>query len=303
MKYRNTLVISLLLAFGSLNLSAQVGGNQIYQNQSNGYNNSYTNYNRTPVETQSIYTTDSTLVVTSKVLLIKKAERYLITVGVNQNAKTVNEANQKITTRINNTIKKVKLLGISAEDCYVDFISQTKTYDHKIVEREIIEFFDGFNLRKNIAFETSDLSLIDRVIEACAEAEIYDIIKVDYISADLETVNNTLFDEAFKIANKKKSRFQKHSSIQLSGSYKLAIENFKTYYPKNLYKQYSEAFETSTVNTYNSSYITKTVRKEKTFYYEGIETEMGADKIVDDISPIIGIQYVITIVVIYDLKK
>ena len=44
-------------------------------------------------------------------------------------------------------------------------------------------------------------------------------------------------------------------------------------------------------------------RKEKTFYYDGIETELGIDKIIDDISPVIGIQYVLEIQVIYELEK
>jgi len=71
-----------------------------------------------------------------------------------------------------------------------------------------------------------------------------------------------------------------------------------------LYKQYNEAFESSYVNNYyGSSYLKKEVRKERTFYYDGIESEIGVDKIIDDISPMIGIQYVIEVVITYDLKK
>lgn len=294
MKTISMLIFSLVIIS---NLNAQIGGNQIYQNQS-------INYNRTPVETKSIYSTDSTLVVSSKVLLNESAESYVLTIGVKSIAKTVIEANQITDKKIENVINKVKKLGISKNDLYVDFVSETKMYDHNINDREIKEYFDGFSIRKNLIIKTTKLSNIDTIIDYCSEQEIYDIIKVDYKSKDLEEINNKLFDKTLKITEKKVKRFSKNSSIQLTGNYRIASESFKIYYPKNLYKQYNEAFETSLVkNDYSRSYIKKDVRKERTFYYDGIDTKIGIDKIIDEISPIIGIQYIFELVIIYDLKK
>jgi hypothetical protein len=99
-------------------------------------------------------------------------------------------------------------------------------------------------------------------------------------------------------------RFSDNSSIELTDKYRIVSESFKIYYPKNLYKQYTEAFETSLVNNYYSSnYIKKEVRKERTFYYDGINTKIGVDKIIDEISPVVGIQYLFELVITYDLKK
>ena len=296
---KNKLIIFIIITFWFLNsnLYAQIGGNQLYQNKS-------VKYNRNPVITTSLYSTDSTLIITSKVLMNKKANYYLISVGVNQVGKTVIEANQKSTERIESVIKKIKKLGISNKDIYIDFIAETKLYDHKITDREITEYFDGFSIRKNIIIKVNQLNQIDKIINYCSEEKIYDIIKVDYVSHDLETLNALLLSEALKIVQKKKNVFKNNSSIELSDKYKIASEKFKIYYPKNLYKQYNEAFETSLVNSYYSSnYIKKEVRKERTFYYDGIETEIGIDKIIDNISPIIGIQYILEIKVIYELKK
>lgn len=90
----------------------------------------------------------------------------------------------------------------------------------------------------------------------------------------------------------------------MTENHRIVSESFEIYFPKNLYKHYNEAFETSLVNNhYNSSYIKNEVRKERTFYYDGIETEVGVDKIIDEISPIVGIQYVFELVITYDLKK
>lgn len=296
---KNRIVISMFILGLTMlsNLNAQVGGNQIYQNQS-------TDYNRKAVETQSIYSTDSTLAVASKVLLNKKAESYMITIGVNSIAKTVVEANQITNTKIEKIIEKVEKLGVTKNDLYVDFISETKMYEHAINGKEIKEYFDGFSIRKNLIIKTSELSNIDKVIDYCSEQEVYDIVKVDYKSEDLEKINQELFDEALKIAGKKVKRFSKNSSIQLTENYRIVSESFKIYYPKNLYKEYKEAFETSIVNNYySSSLIKKEVRKERTFYYDGIDTEIGVDKIIDEISPIVGIQYILELVIIYDLKN
>lgn len=289
------LLIFKLITFSNLN--AQIGGNQIYQKQS-------ITYNRNAIETKPIYSTDTTLVVTSKVLLNKTAEYYIVTVGVNSIAKTVIEANKITNKKIENVINKLKKLGITKGDLYVDFVSETKMYDHTITDREIKEYFDGFSIRKNLIIKTSELSNIDKIIDYCSEEEIYDIVKVDYRSEDLEKINKELFDEALKISGTKVKRFSEKSSIPLSENYRIVSESFKIYYPKNLYKQYNEAYETSLVNNYySSSYIKKEVRKERTFYYDGIDAEIGVDKIIDKISPIVGIQYVFELVVTYDLEK
>lgn len=289
------LLIFNLIIFSNLN--AQIGGNQIYQKQS-------ITYNRNAVETKPIYSTDTTLVVTSKVLLNKTAEYYIVTVGVNNIAKTVIEANKITNKKIENVINKLKKLGITKDDLYVDFVSETKMYNHTITDREIKEYFDGFSIRKNLIIKTSELSNIDKIIDYCSEEEIYDIVKVDYRSEDLEKINKGLFDEALKISGTKVKRFSEKSSIPLSENYRIVSESFKIYYPKNLYKQYNEAYETSLVNNYySSSYIKKEVRKERTFYYDGIDAEIGVDKIIDKISPIVGIQYVFELVVTYDLEK
>jgi len=136
-----TFVISLMMF---LNLKAQIGGNQVYRKQSG-------NYNRTTVETKSIYSTDSTLVVKSKVLLNKSADFYIITIGVNSIAKTVVEANQITNKKIKKVTDKIKNLGIAKNDIYIDFVSETKMYDHTITDKEIKEYLDILVLEKTLS--------------------------------------------------------------------------------------------------------------------------------------------------------
>lgn len=304
MKKKSLILIAILSGYLSFNMNAQIGGNQIYQNNSNNNNYNNRNYNRKAVERASVYTTDSTLIITSKILLNQKSDYYLITVGVNQVGKTVVESNKKINTRIRNVKAKIKKMGIKNDDIYIDFISNTKLYDHKVVGREINEFFDGFNIRKNMIIKVNKLTDIDKIVDYCSEEEIHDIIKVDYVSKNLEIINEQLLAVAKKVMENKKKMFESNSSVKVSKVHRLTYEKFKIYYPKNLYKQYNEAFETTLVKqNYNNNYIRTSARKERTFYYDGIESEFGIDKAINNIAPVIGIQYILEIQVIYELKK
>lgn len=296
MKNTSTRLIALLLCAFYFNVHAQIGGNQVYQNNSN-------RYDRTPVEKSSIYSNDSTLIITSRVLMNQQANHYLLTVGANQLGKTVIQANEGLNVRIDNVLKKIKRLGVDNSDVTVDFISETKQYDHIITNDRITEFFDGFSIRKNIIIKVDQLTKIDAIIQFCSEEEIHDIIKVDYVSKDLEMINDKLFAEAIKINDKKKERFEATSSVVLTGESRLSSEKFNVHYPKNLYKKYSEAFESSLSEIQYNNNFAKRVRKETTYYYDGVETELGVDKIIDDISPVIGVQYVLEIQMVYKLKK
>jgi len=283
----------------SFNLFSQIAGNQVYRKNNQ-------NYNRNPIQKRNIISTDSTLIISAKVLLNKEADYYSISIGVIQEGKTVVECMDKINTRISSVKKGFNKIGVKNENIDVDFISETKVYDHNIEGKIITEYLVGYEIKKNIILKTKNLSAIEKIINICSKEEIFDIIKVDYINTDVEAINTFLFEQAITIIKSKKERFIKNSSIKLTDKYRIVSENFNTYYPKNLYKQYNEAFETSTVNNYYSSYISyirKDIRKSSTYYYDGVEFEISVDKIIDEVSPKIGIQYVMVIQMIYELEK
>ncbi len=93
-----TSVLTLLFTFIIGNLYSQISGNEVYGNAN--YNNNYNgpSYQSSPKRT--IYTTDSTLVLSANIMLNKIADSYLLTVGLNQEAKTAAECNQLMNIRI-----------------------------------------------------------------------------------------------------------------------------------------------------------------------------------------------------------
>jgi uncharacterized protein YggE len=295
MKQHLTLILFTLFSTVSY---AQIAGNQVYQNNNNR------NQNPAAVSKSSIVSTASTLTIEANVLLNKEADYYLMTVGVKDAAKTVVECNQKLNRRIDLFLADLRKIGIKEEDVYADFISQIKVYDHSIEGNLITEFFDGFEIRKNLVIKLKKLAVIDEIIDLASKQEIYDIVNVEYFNDDLEKIYDELFGEALKIIENRKARFSAHSSFAVTDRYRIIRDDFGVHNPQNMYQQYDEAFESSTVNThYSGNYVKETVRKEKTFYYQGVQNSLGVDKVIDEIAPVIGIQYSMRLSIIYDLVR
>lgn len=290
-------------------LMAQVSGNQIYGN--NTANNAYlqqtyraiNNFNQ---KVRSINTTDSTLQIDISVLLNKRADYYVTTIGLNQEAATVIECNKKINERIKNFKSGLGDFTIEEEDIYVDFISQTKVYDFEVNQQKAEEYPTGYEIKKNIIIKLTEVEDIDQIVELASTYEIYDLIKVEYINEDVEKTYAKLYRAAYALLKSRLKLYQESSSIKLSGKSRILADNFYTLSPKTQYRQY-QAFESSNVTiqnrnyNYSAHYIKKETRKQRTFYYDGVSAA-GFDKIINNGDPKVGLQYAITLSMIYELE-
>ncbi|MEI7486837.1 MAG: SIMPL domain-containing protein [Chryseobacterium sp.] len=300
--HKNLLFIVILTAFTFLNTKAQVGGNQIYRNP-----NQYDRPVKVFTETNNnYYTTDSTLVISVKVLMNQTADKYKIILGVNEEALTPKKSIEGINQRINGFIKKISSLGIKEDNVFVDFISQTKIYDYDIDSNQntVTQKNKGFETKKNIIITVDKYALIEKIIYEASDFKIYDVIKVDYMNADIDKIQEKLLKEAYSVLDKKKDNYFSLLKKEIIGS-PTANSGFSFIFPKSQYQNYS-AFESSDVsymsNRYDVSYIRKEERKAKTYYYEGTDYS-GFDKVINESKPEIGIQYILSLTVKYDLKK
>ncbi|MBN2572340.1 MAG: SIMPL domain-containing protein [Ignavibacteriales bacterium] len=290
-----TKIFTIAVLLGLLSTSylfSQISGNQNYSGNYNSSIQSKANYS----------TTDSTLSIVIKVLLNQTADRYVLAIAVSQENESSKDCNSKINERINGFISKIYNLGIKDEDLYVDFIGQTKLYDYTVEDNKAEQYESGFEIKKNIIITTINLQNIDKIIEIASEFEIYDVIKVDYINDDIESIYNNLFDEAMKIVEKRKDNYVKTFNRKVTGNPR-AFDNFYYVFPKSQYKQY-KAYESSEVDNFSKkeNYLKKIARKNTTFYYDGIDYS-SFDKIINNAKPEIGIQYVLTLTVVYDIEK
>ena len=234
-------------------------------------------------------------------LLNKKADGFVITLGLNQEDETVSGCSKKINTRIDGFLDKIKALGIKKENCYIDFISQTKIYDFNANLETAQQIDKGFEIKKNIIITTSNANSLEKLIAIASDFEIHDIIKVEYFNNDTNAIHNSLFDEALVLAEAKKIRYMKSFGKRVIGT-PSATEEFATVFPKTQYKMY-QAFESAEIETnYNNrnQYLKKIARKNKTFYYDGISSA-GFDKVINPNQTEVGIQYVLTLTMTYKI--
>ena len=290
------IIVALVLTFSVA--QAQISGNQIYGN--NRYNENNYNQNGLPNNTV-VSINDNHLTVTVKMLLNKKADGFVITLGLNQEDETVSGCSKKINTRIDGFLDKIKALGIKKENCYIDFISQTKIYDFNANLETAQQIDKGFEIKKNIIITTSNANSLEKLIAIASDFEIHDIIKVEYFNNDTNAIHNSLFDEALVLAEAKKIRYMKSFGKRVIGT-PSATEEFATVFPKTQYKMY-QAFESAEIETnYNNrnQYLKKIARKNKTFYYDGISSA-GFDKVINPNQTEVGIQYVLTLTITYKI--
>lgn len=282
--------------FGNIVVNAQMSGNQVYENDRNYTNQNYSSNNRT------VSIDNNNLSVTVKILLNKKADGFVLTLGLNQEAETVNDCNTKINKRIDGLTSKIKSLGIKNEDIYVDFISQTKIYDFEVTDTKADQYEKGFEIKKNIIITTTKAENLEKIIDFASEFEIYDVIKAEYFNLNTETIHYSLFDEALAMADVKKEKYLKAFKKRIIGTPN-ATEDFAMVFPKTQYSTY-QAYESSEVqanyNHNNQKYLKKIERKNKTFYYNGLSTS-EFDKVINPNQTEVGIQYVLSLTVSYKI--
>jgi len=293
----------LLITISFFSLSkAQVGGNQVYRDRNN---NDYSTLRNLPefINTNTYFATDSTLIITVKVLMNKTADQYKLTLGLNEEAATPKIAIENINRRISGFMKKISSMGIKDNDIFVDFISQTKIYDYNVNKdsQTAIQKMDGFETKKNIIITVNKHSMIEKLISEASDFQIYDVIKVDYISSDIDKIQEELLKEAYSVFDKKKENYFKLFKKEIIGN-PTASSGFTYVFPKSQYQNYT-AFESANVTYgYDSKYVRKEERKSKTFYYDGTDYT-GFDKVINNADPEVGIQYIMNLNVKYDLKK
>lgn len=289
MKTKNSFFIITL--FLSNYFFGQISGNQIYKDKNSNY---YRTENATLINTSpNITINDSMLFISTKVVLNQKADLFIITLGVNEEAKSSISCDNQINNRISNLISKLKYHGIKKEGISVDFISQTKIYDNRFTKDTITEYEKGFELKKNIIVATNKLENIDLIIKSAAEFQIYDIVKVDYLNTDLNAIHDKIFDEVFKLCSAKKDKYLRAFNRTETGQVNMN-EQFYFVFPETQYNEY-KAFETTEFETNYNNYntrITKKERKNTTYYYKGIDFR-GFDKIINAEETEVGVQYIL----------
>ena len=265
---KKLLCMSLLLPTFSFTVLAQDAANRVYGNQGAQQGDVVRRKPAYPETASELIVTETpNLLVTTyqfldaKILTTVDTREYVAVFGLTQEADTVQAANKKLLDQVTAFQSGLTALGVRPEDTYLDFVTQNRVYDYVIKGGTAREKVSGFQVKENLAIRFKDHRLLDQIVPMAAQGGIFDLIKVDYITSDLNPVRVQMTAEAQKILKEKEEAYAK---LGLKLTPVSVTENFDTFQPFEAYNSY-KAFESGNVD---DNYRVVERRKNSTFYFE-----------------------------------
>jgi uncharacterized protein YggE len=303
------LLISIILLINIKGFSQDYGNKAYFENRNYSDLNASAYGNRattgSPIsKNQTLYLIgDSVIYINAKILMNTIADQYLVVMALHQEERTVKACNLKINERIDGFKAALnKNLNIMDKAIYTDLITFNKVYNYKTVGKESTQYQCGFELKKNLIVQISDIQNLESILEYAAEFEIYDFVKVDYISTQKQQFYNQMSAKAEQFITDKKNSYMRMSHFELDSTYIISQDQFYSISPYQLYQSYA-AFETSSVSyRYNSNYRQNNTRKSQTHYYDR-PNYSNFDIVINPADPRVNLEYVLEMQFKFYIKK
>jgi len=288
-----SLTLFSLVCLFSITGFAQVSGNINYQQSVHLQENNI----------NALFSNNSGFLFSIKGLANIKADEYVAIFSVSQGGKTAREVNEIINKRISVSIDS--LIKMSEIDVYVDMITFVPVYEFEL-EKKVFskktynEIPSGFQLKKNLHIKFKNPNQLNQIITILAENEIYDLVRVDYFSAEIEKLKKQMNEKAVSLALEKMAMFEKLTGSSLTNTEKRATDLYKVFLPVEMYQTY-EAYSSSEIMQKKQSSF-KQANKETTPYYQPIQ-DKEFDFVINPIilEPVIQVLYELKISI--DLKS
>ncbi len=274
--------VAVVLLLGQL-ASAQVGGNIGYGQQGGRSRAEQNEHAKRVLTREEMPPTDTAMFVDASVLMNVKADQFVATFGIAEEAPSIEECQQRMNATVAAFTEAVRPLGIGPEALFVDFTAETKVYDYKLDGNVASERLAGFEVKKTIAVRYREQALIDRLIIAASKARVHDLIKVDYVVTDLGPIQDRVGEEAVAVIKSKADRYQRLLGIKTRSAPRVYAERMSAYYPSEMYSSYV-ASESGNVNAgFDRSRMTvHDVRKSRTFFFHPLDGN-GFDRVINPV--------------------
>jgi len=231
------------------------------------------------------------------ILMNAEADEYVAVFSIQQEGKTLAEARQRMAAAIQNFGRELQTLKIPASDYAQDFIAQNRIYGYEVNGTLSKEVVVGFEIKKNFSIRYKDKNLLEKLLEAGAKAEIFDLVRVEYIVKDPSAIRTKLMAEAAKIIKQKQQAQEELLGVkigQIQGAYP---PQYSTYFPTELYDAYA-AQEAEEVYDYRPNTTVQRARKARTFFYNGL-TGKDFDAVINPVNTEPTIQFTLYVRVRY----
>lgn len=247
----------------------------------------------------------NSLIVDASVLINVRADEHVAVFAVMQECAAVPECTQKVDAMIADFTSGLRQLGVADGDVFVDFATQNKIYAYELDrERSLArEKLVGFELKKNVAVRYKERLLLDRIVVAAARANIFDLIKVDYVVRDTAAVNNRLAEEAARIVREKVARHERLLGVKFQRPPQIYTEKPSIYFPTEMYDSYAAAESENITQPYydrQQPYVVQNARKSRTFYFNALTAD-NFDLVIDPVVLEPVVQFTYYLKVKYDL--
>lgn len=240
---------------------AQAEGNVIYSNDKLIEQKPYAEFEK-----------DNDIVVNVSALYNAIADDYVAVFNVNQIGETAILATSMMDGRLNGVKQEFIDLGIKPNDIYFDMITFVPEYEYeaqkKLFSKSYNEVPKGFRLQKNIHVRFKESKILDKLIAACAQYEIYDLVKVDYYSEKCNVYYDSLRTSAKKLLEKKIKDYKELGLVTDNMIIQLT-ENTFVKYPQEQYASY-QAFNSNSLDAVKKNSSITQVNKTTSHYYNPV---------------------------------
>lgn len=286
MKQLNLLSFFLLLSYYSF---AQVAGNINYQNQVR-----YTENN-----INAATPSNSDVLIRVKGMANVKADNYVAIFNVTQVGKTTEEVNLLMDERIKQALGN--MANKPSVTTFVDMISFVPVYEFeankKLFSKNTYnEIPKGFELKKNLHISYTDPNLLNEIIASLSKHEIYDLVRVDYFSNEIEGIKKELMVKASTLLQEKLQGYEALLGTDLDSLPKQISDTYRVVLPIESYKSY-QAYNSSSLNLKKAANVNQTEKSVTLYYQPVIDKEF--DFVINPIvlEPVIQVMYEVKLVV------
>lgn len=292
-----------VLALPTLFCQMAVGQSSGNINYQNGNINHQVRFPDQNIQINSPSTTDTYISV--KGLANVKADTYVAIFSLTQVGKTTEEVNELLNQRISQALLHIK--EKPNVETHIDMISFVPVYEYE-TEKKIFnkksynEIPKGFELKKNIHIKYKDPNQLNDFISILSNQEIYDLVRVDYFSSNLENIKKELMSKAKVILQEKHKNYESILGAPFTNVEKGISDGYKIMLPVEMYKSY-ESFNSSSLNLKKSANV-NTADKSITLYYQPI-TDKEFDFVINStiLEPVIQIMYEVKILIRRERKN
>ncbi|WP_297971881.1 SIMPL domain-containing protein, partial [uncultured Capnocytophaga sp.] len=249
-------LVSTMLGFG------QASGNLNYQNRGrNSLNNN---------DYSLDFPTNYEMVVSAKGLANIKADAFVAIFSVVQVGKSAEEATSLMSQRLSPVLSTLKAKNMEA---FVDMISFVPMYEYEtekkvFSKRTYNEVPMGFELKQNLHIKINEASRLNELITLLTNNEIYDLVRMDYYSSQLETIKKELKDKVKSAFAEKQKLYETTLGESFASTEKKIIDGFFHISPTEQYSSY-EAYSSASLQGKRAGNVVQ-ANKSTTQYYQPI---------------------------------